>query len=93
MPDKTGMSQMQSILRACALFNIDSHFVVPLTCDNANTNTGYQIGTCVLLEEEWHTDLLWLMCRHHIYEIVLKDVYQCLFVSEAPTNIFYSNSC
>lgn len=46
-------------------------------------------GTCVLLEDNLMKDLLRLMCRHHIYEIVLKSVYKHLFVSVTPSNLFH----
>lgn len=46
-------------------------------------------GTCVRLENELQRDLLRLMCRHHIHEIVVKDVYRYLFSSGAPTNLFH----
>lgn len=29
------------------------------------------------------------MCRHHIMEIVVKDVYHYLFASDTPNNLFY----
>lgn len=92
MNDKTGRSQLQAILTACETFNIGSHQIVAATCDNENTNTGNDMGTCVLLEEELLIDLLRLMCRHHIYEIVLKLVYKFLFSfgAQQPTNLFYT---
>lgn len=92
MGDKTERSQLQAILTACETFNIGNHQIVAVTCDNENTNTGNDMGTCVLLEEEWLIDLLRLMCRHHIYEIVLKLVYKFLFSfgAQQPINLFYT---
>lgn len=88
--DKSGRSQTESIMRACETFNIGNHQIVAVSCDNENTNTGNEMGTCILLEEELLKDLLRLMCRHHIYEINLKSVYKFLFPSDAPTNLFHT---
>lgn len=90
MLDKTAESQMQAIQRACENFDIGNEQIVALTCDNENTNTGVRGGTCVLLEIALNKSLLRLMCRRHILEIVIKDVYYHLFDSDTPNNIFYN---
>lgn len=90
MLDKTAESQVQAIGRACQNFNIEEEQIVGLTCDNENTNTGVRRGTCVLLEIALNKSLLRLMCRRHILEIVIKDVYHHLFNSDTPNNIFYN---
>lgn len=90
MLDKTAESQAQAIHRACGIFNIEKEQIVALTCDNENTNTGVRGGTCVLLEIALNKSLLRLMCRRHIMEIVIKDVYYHLFNSDTPNNIFYN---
>lgn len=43
--------------------------------DTTASNTGEYNGAAVLLEELLHRSLLFLPCRHHIYELVLKDVF------------------
>lgn len=88
--NKSGLSQMRAIVAACESFNIRSRQIVALSCDNENTNTGTESGTCILLEYELMKYILRLMCRHHIYEIVLKAVYRYLFISETPVNLFHS---
>src|SRR6218665_3180265 len=35
--------------------------------------------TCIIIEQSLGRPLLWLACRHHIHEIVLKDTYEFLF--------------
>lgn len=49
--------------------------VVGLVCDTEKTNTGQYNGVCALIEWHLKTDLLHLLCRHHIFEVILKDVY------------------
>lgn len=89
MPDKSAESQDQAIRQICLQFGIDEQQIVALTCDNENTNVGNRSGTCILLEQAYNKQLLRLMCRHHIGEIVIKDVYHHLFRSDTPNNLFY----
>lgn len=90
MPDKTADSQSQAIQRACENFEIEKEQIIALSCDNENTNTGVRRGTCVLLEIALDKSLLRVMCRRHILEIVIKDVYHHLFNSDTPNNMFYN---
>lgn len=87
--NKSGRSQLEAILQACENFEIDNIQIVAVSCDNENANTGNETGTCVLLEQALMKDLLRSMCRHHIYEIVLKTVYKKLFPSTTPSNLFH----
>lgn len=89
MPDKTAESQAQAIKQTCEEFSVESGQIVALTCDNEMTNVGNNGGTCVLMERVLNRSLLRLMCRHHIMEIVIKDVYHHLFASGTPNNLFY----
>lgn len=66
---------------ADAVFNLlvewgISERVVACSYDTTSSNTGPQIGACVLLEELLGRKLIHLGCRHHIYELVLKDVFE-----------------
>lgn len=89
MPDKTAKSQALAIKQTYEDFIIESKQIVALSCDNENTNVGIHSGTCVFLERELNKSLLRLKCRHHISEIVIKDVYRLLFTSDTPNNMFY----
>ena len=42
-----------------------------LCCDTTASNTGRLNGACVLLEKKLGGDLLYLPCRHHIYELFI----------------------
>lgn len=60
--------------------------IIGIVCDTENTNTGHLSGICVRIEEFLERDLLYLMCRHHIYDLILKHVGQFLFgLSTGPT--------
>ena len=45
--------------------------------DTTAVNTRRLRGTCVLLEQLFEKSLLYLACRHHILEIILKAVFDC----------------
>ena len=47
-----------------------------LCCDTTNTNLGSRNGAAVILEQLLDCDLLYLACRHHIFEIILKSCYE-----------------
>lgn len=53
--------------------------IVGLICDAENVNIGHISGVCVLVEFHLETDLARLMCRHHIYELVVKSVFELSF--------------
>ena len=47
-----------------------------MCCDTTNVNTGANNGTCVRLEKELRRKLLWLACRHHIFELPLRAIFE-----------------
>ncbi|XP_039315242.1 uncharacterized protein LOC120359881 isoform X1 [Solenopsis invicta] len=54
--------------------------------DTTASNTGRLKGACYLLEQKLDRDILFLACRHHIFEIVLQGVFDeiQLFPSKGP---------
>lgn len=53
--------------------------IVGMVCDTENVNTGWANGACAVIERELQNQLLHLMCRHHVFEVMLKDVFQTVF--------------
>lgn len=47
-----------------------------LCCDTTAANLGSNKGAAVLLEQLLEKKLLYLPCRHHIFELILKDVFE-----------------
>ncbi|KAK2575365.1 hypothetical protein KPH14_001258, partial [Odynerus spinipes] len=47
-----------------------------MCCDTTSSNTGRFNGTCALLEQTLERELLLFACRHHVYELVLKTVFE-----------------
>lgn len=49
--------------------------VQAISCDTTASNTGRINGACTLLQQEIGRSLMLLPCRHHIFELVLKAVF------------------
>lgn len=47
-----------------------------LCCDTTASNLGVRKGAATLLERRLKTKLLYLPCRHHIFELVLRSVFE-----------------
>jgi hypothetical protein len=67
--------------QACAVYKLlvewrltDS--VKAMCFDTTASNTGHRTGACVLLEQKLDKDMLYLACRHHVFEIVLASVFK-----------------
>jgi hypothetical protein len=52
--------------------------VVALCCDTTASNTGRLNGACVNLERYLDKFLIYLPCRHHIFETVLRGVFDAI---------------
>ena len=48
-------------------------------CDTTNANFVYNGGAAVLLENLLEKNLLYLACRHHMFELILKAVFMVYF--------------
>lgn len=44
--------------------------------DTTSSNTGRFNGACALLEQTLDRELLLFACRHHVYELVLKTIFE-----------------
>ena len=44
-------------------------------CDKTESNSGRINSACILLEQLLERDLLYLPCRHHILEIILRSIF------------------
>ena len=49
--------------------------------DTTASNTGEHSGACTLLEEALGHDLLYLACRHHVYEIVAEKALTAMKIA------------
>ncbi|XP_063385404.1 uncharacterized protein LOC134671472 [Cydia fagiglandana] len=47
-----------------------------MCCDTTASNTGRYNGACSILEQKMERELLLFACRHHVYELVLKSIFE-----------------
>ncbi|KAG0710504.1 hypothetical protein GWK47_022672 [Chionoecetes opilio] len=59
--------------------------IIGLSFDTTASNSGMLAGACVHLENLLGRSLLWLACRHHVLEVVLKHIFEkCCSSSTGP---------
>jgi len=61
--------------------------IFTVSFDTTESNSGMISGACTIIEQPFGRPLLWLACRHHIHEVVLKDTYELLFSPSPDPNI------
>ena len=73
----TGVAMSESIVQMLNDWEIGFNLVCGLVFDTTSSNTG-TTSACILLEEQLDQKLLYLACRHHIYEIFLRAAWEHL---------------
>lgn len=85
----SGLETSKSVVQYLEEWNIKSH-VIGMCFDTTASNTGKWKGACTLVERAVGHDLLWLACRHHMFEVLLSDAFtQCFGSSTAPEIILF----
>ncbi|CAH0558591.1 unnamed protein product [Brassicogethes aeneus] len=75
LDDGTGQSQADAMFDVIVDWGI-SNCIKVLCCDTTPANLGPNKGAAVILEQLLEENLLYLPCRHHMFELVLKDVFE-----------------
>ncbi|XP_044579677.1 uncharacterized protein LOC123261880 [Cotesia glomerata] len=70
--DGTALKQASAVIDTLNQWEV-APYVKAMCFDTPPVNTGIYKGTCVLIEKELGRKLVWLPCRHHIMEIILRD--------------------
>src|SRR6218665_2895987 len=52
--------------------------IFAICCDTTSSNTGVHIGAVQILSTTLNAQMLWLMCRHHIYEVHISHFMEAL---------------
>lgn len=85
----TGNAAAKSVLDHMEMWNCADN-VIGMCFDTTSCNTGCKQGACTLLENMLGRKLLWLACRHHMFEVLLSDVFKvCLGPSTGPDVLFF----
>lgn len=84
LPTGTGQAQADAVTAALRDWRVDTQ-VQAMCFDTTSSNTGRLNGACVLIEQALNRQLLFLACRHHIFELVIGAVFtSCMGSSFAP---------
>lgn len=75
LESSSGKHQAKAISTALYDWNLNGNVQI-MCCDTTASNTGRFNGACVLLEQILERELLLFSCRHHVYELVLKSVFE-----------------
>lgn len=77
MGDATGVSQKNAVIKMVEDWKVKEN-VIALVFDTTTSNTVLRNGCSVLIEKDLNRPLLWLACRHHVYEVHMKNIWQDL---------------
>lgn len=67
-----------------------SSLVIGMCFDTTSANTGITKGACKIIENLIGRNLLWLACRHHMFEVLLADAFSiCLGPSTGPDILLF----
>lgn len=75
LDNSSGSEQAQAVWTAIINWSLEDRVQI-LCCDTTASNTGRFNGACVLLEQKLGREMLIFACRHHVYELVLKSVFE-----------------
>lgn len=71
----TGEAQAKAIYKCLEEWDFLDN-VRAMVFDTTASNTGSINGACILLERQLGRDLLYLACRHHVFELLLKTAFE-----------------
>ncbi|XP_044578931.1 uncharacterized protein LOC123261403 [Cotesia glomerata] len=84
LSDGTGESQASAIFETLIEWDLCDN-VKAMCFDTTSSNTGCFNGACALLEDKIGRDLLYLACRHHTSELMLRNVAEVAWpVTNSP---------
>jgi hypothetical protein len=84
LDSSTGREQAQAVWNAIIDWDLEEKVQI-LCCDTTASNTGRLNGACILLEQKLDRELVIFACRHHVYELVLKSVFE-IKISQVTTS-------
>lgn len=90
LQNSTGKEQALAVYNALKDWSLE-HMVQFLCFDTTASNTGRFNGACILIEQKLNRELFYFPCRHHIYELVLRSVFEAKIsqVANSPDIPFF----
>ncbi|XP_065660517.1 uncharacterized protein LOC136084475 [Hydra vulgaris] len=79
----TGKEQCNACLRTLKDWQFKP-LIQGFFCDTTASNIGLNIGACTLLERALEKELVWIACRHQVFEVVLAVFSAVLGPSSGP---------
>ena len=76
--DSTEKTEAEAVGKALEDWGLKES-IIACGFDTTSSNTGIHKGSCVLLQDILQRQLLWLACRHHIMELLVKAAYHQVF--------------
>ncbi|XP_043269951.1 uncharacterized protein [Venturia canescens] len=86
----TGIQQASAVHSTLMQWGV-TNYIKAICFDTAATNTGIHHGAGVELEKILKRKLIWLPCRHHIMELVLKGVFEAYWPVQSGPNVPFFN--
>ena len=71
----SGNSQTKAVVSTLVDYNLDE-IVDRMYFDTTTFSTGRKSGACILIEQIWDRDLLYLAYRHHVLELTAGSAYR-----------------
>ena len=86
MQSLTGKQLATTIYEALENWGL-TEIVKAMCCDTTNVNLGHKNFASILLEEMLQRKLLYLPCRHLIYEIILRSISELKMPTSTGPNV------
>ncbi|XP_055838250.1 uncharacterized protein LOC129906492 [Episyrphus balteatus] len=74
--NSTGEEQAAAVYEMLEQWGV-SNAVKAMCFDTTASNTGRLKGSCKILQQMLDKELLYLACRHHILEVLLRGIFDC----------------
>lgn len=82
----TGYVQAKTVFDLLVLWDVVDE-IIGMSFDTTASNTGVRQGTATILEIKMKKQLLYFACRHHVYEIIVAEIFKTLFGPSTGPNI------
>ena len=80
----TGILMGEAVIKFINEWDGVSEWLAGLCFDTTSTNTGLHMGAITIIQNALNKRLLFLACRHHIFEIIASAVFDTFFVASGP---------